>query len=422
MSGSGFHAVLSCRLCGGPLVLSLSLTPTPPANEFIPESARGAAQDEFPLDIMTCDGCGHVQLGHVVDPERLFRNYVYVSGTSPVFVDHFRRYAEAMISRYRLKRGDLVVDVGSNDGTLLSFFKEAGMRVLGVDPAVSIAREATRRGIPTEADFFTPLLADKLVLEHGQAHLVVANNVMAHAEDLRTIVQGVYKMMRSDGAFTFEVSYLPDVIRDGLFDTMYHEHLSYHHVDPLVPFFESEGLRLIDVDRVNTHGGSIRCHVKKRTARPPLDTVSDLRIRERALGLHCPSVGPSSISDAVWSSFGAVVRSAGESLTARIRELRSSGISVAGYGAPAKATTLMYQFGLGVEELDFIADDSPLKVGLFTPGKHVPVLPSSAIRDKMPGAMVVLAWNFAGSIIEKLAWYRESGGKVIVPLPHFREI
>lgn len=422
MSSSGFHEVSGCRLCGGSVVLSLSLSSTPPANEFVPESSLGDVQDEFPLDIMTCEGCGHVQLGHVVDPDRLFRNYVYVSGTSPVFVDHFRRYADAMISRYRLKRGDLVVDVGSNDGTLLSFFKEAGMRVLGIDPAVSIAREATRRGIPTEPDFFTPALADKLVLEHGQAHLVVANNVMAHAEGLRTIVQAVYKMMRSDGAFTFEVSYLPDVIRGGLFDTVYHEHLSYHHVDPLVPFFESESLRLIDVERIDTHGGSIRCHVKRRTARPPLDTVSDLRIGERALGLHCPALSSSSVDPSVWTKFGDSVRSAGDALTSRIRELKASGVSIAGYGAPAKATTLMYQFGLGPNELDFIVDDSPLKAGLFTPGKHVPVLPGSSIRDKMPGAVVILAWNFAGPIIEKLSWYRESGGKIIVPLPDFREI
>jgi SAM-dependent methyltransferase len=421
MTYHGSHAVPSCRLCGGSLVLSLSLEPTPPANEFVLTSSKDSLQDEFPLDIMTCEGCGHVQLGHVVDPERLFRNYVYVSGTSPVFVDHFSRYAESMISRYRLKRGDLVVDVGSNDGTLLSFFKNAGMRVLGVDPAVSIARAASARGIPTEPHFFSPDLVDRLVLEHGQAHLVVANNVMAHAEGLRTIVQAVFKMMRSDGAFAFEVSYLPDVINGGLFDTVYHEHLSYHHVDPLVPFFESEDMRLIDVERINTHGGSIRCHVKRRTARPALDTVSDLRIGERSMGLHCPALGPSSFNPAVWSRFGESIRRAGSALTSRLRDMKASGMSIAGYGAPAKATTLMYQFGLGPEDLDFIVDDSPLKAGLFTPGKHIPVLPSSAIRDRMPDAVVILAWNFADSIVQKLGWYRELGGKIITPLPDFRE-
>lgn len=398
----------------------LELTPTPPANEFVDAEfvASGRAQDEFPLRVSSCLSCGHAQLPVVVDPDRLFRNYVYVSGTSPVFVDHFRRYAASVSERFGVRSGDLVVEVGSNDGTLLRFFKEAGARVLGVDPARSIARAATESGIPTVPDFLTPSLAARIREEHGAAKLVLANNVFAHSDSLGEMADSVRVLLSSGGAFCFEVSYLPDVVRGSLFDTIYHEHLSYHHLGPLVPFFERRGLELFDAELVPTHGGSVRAFAGL-PGRGPSRELGHLLGREREDGFLVPVRGFESSSDGTrpLEDLRARVDSVRAGLRSALAELRGCGKRIAGFGAPAKATTLMCHLGLGRETLEFVVDDSPLKQGLFTPGKHVPVLPVSALYERSPDAVVILAWNFARPIMEKHSGYLREGREFIVPLP-----
>ena len=241
----------TCRLCQSKnLQFLFALKPTPPANEFLPAPPIDGAQDHFPLDVYQCGNCGHVQLIHCVDPERLFRNYVYVSGTSQVFVKHFEEYAAEVIRYVPLVPGDRVLDCGSNDGTLLSFFQKAGMEVLGIDPARKIAEEATRRGIPTWPEFFDQR-ARKLTThpakEFGTAQVVTANNMFAHADGLPDILDGMASLLDPKGIFVFEVSYLLDVIERNLFDTIYHEHLSYHSVKPLVSFMQRHGLKLVRV-------------------------------------------------------------------------------------------------------------------------------------------------------------------------------
>lgn len=409
----------NCRLCGSKdLSKVLELAPTPPANEFVSAGSGGTfeVQEEFPLYLASCGRCGHVQLPVVVDPGRLFRNYVYVSGTSPVFVDHFRRYADETIRQLELIPGDLVVEVGSNDGTLLKFFRDAGMRVLGVDPAKDIAARATADGVETWPEFFTPELAQKIVAERGHAMLVIANNVFAHADDLRGMAEGVKLLMNGRGVFTFEVSYLPDVLEKTLFDTVYHEHLSYHSVGPLARFFESCGMTLRDAQRIDTHGGSLRGTAVGRRDTIVSKNVTDLIAYESAMGL------PPNGDGSVFEGFQDQIELLKEQLGGFLISARVAGKRVAGFGAPAKATTLMYQFGLGPDDLEFIVDDSPLKQGLFTPGKHVPVLPSSAIRELKPDYLVVLAWNFADSIIAKNQAFRDAGGKFVVPIPEFRVV
>ncbi len=415
-----------CRLCGSEdLKEVLRLASTPPANEFTtPERAVMDVPDEFPLYLVSCGQCKHVQLPVVVDPERLFRDYVYVSGTSPVFVDHFRRYADEMISQLKLVPGDLVVEIGSNDGTLLKFFRDAGMRVLGIDPARAIARAATADGVETWTDFFTQDLAQRIVAERGHAMLVIANNVFAHADDLKGIALGVKHLLNGRGTFTFEVSYLPDVIEKTLFDTVYHEHLSYHSVAPLARFFQQCGMTMRDVQRIDTHGGSIRGHVigaregKVGSVTAPImasKSVTDAIAYEAALGLGDDPERPMRLLQQQISALGHQLRDF-------LARAKAEGKTVAGFGAPAKATTLMYQFGLGSDDLEFIVDDSPLKQGLHTPGKAVPVLPSSAIEERKPDYLVVLAWNFADSIIAKNQAFRDAGGKFVVPIPEFRVV
>jgi SAM-dependent methyltransferase len=404
------HRRDTCRLCNSRrLDEVLSLQPTPPANAFVSADKTSVEQPVFPLDLFLCQDCGHVQLLDVVDPRVLFENYVYVSGTSPVFVKHFEDYAADILARFQPPQGTLVVDIGSNDGTLLSFFQKAGHAVLGVDPARDIAREASERGIETRCDFFSPALGASLRHDRGPAHIITANNVFAHADDLRGIVEGIRTLLAPDGVFVFEVSYLVDVIEKTLFDTIYHEHVAYHSVKPLKAFFAANGMELISAERIDSHGGSLRGVAQRAGGPHPVqESVSHLMALEASLGLD---------QTTVLRQFGARIDLVKSKLTSLLQALKADGKSVAGFGAPAKATTLMYHFGIGPDVIDFIVDDSPLKQNLFAPGMHIPILPSQAIYDRKPDAVVILAWNFAAPIMNNHARYLENGGQFIVPLP-----
>ncbi len=410
-----YHRRETCRLCSGrDLQRVMSLTPTPPANAFVSAEHRDTPQPVFPLDLFFCHECTHVQLLDVVNPDYLFAHYVYVSGTSAGFVEHFRRYAEAMMRDYLPAPPALVVDIGSNDGTFLRNFVRRGYRVLGVDPARQIARSATKAGIPTREEFFAPDVAGRIREQFGPASLVSANNVFAHADDLHAILRGVTELLSPDGIFVFEVSYLADVIEHTLFDTIYHEHLAYHAVWPLVSFFHGHGLELIRVERIDTHGGSIRCVAQRPGGPRSPDGSVDAAIEdERRLVLDRP--------DTI-IEFSRRVDALRRTFLALMEDLKARRYSFAGFGAPAKATTLMYHFGIGADTVEFIVDDNPLKQDLFTPGLHIPVLPASALYRRRPDEVIVLAWNFASSILEAHKGFHESGGHFIIPLPVLRRV
>lgn len=400
----------TCRLCNSKdVALAFSLTPTPPANALVGPASLDVVQESFPLDVFFCRSCTHVQLLDVVDPRILFENYVYVSGTSPSFTRHFQAYAEQVAERAELRPGALVVDIGSNDGTLLKAFKTLGASVLGIDPARNIAAAATAGGIETWPEFFNVDLAKRIVSERGHAAVVTANNVFAHIDDLAGVVEGVGTLLAPDGVFVFEVSYLLDVVENALFDTIYHEHLDYHAVAPLIPFLRSHGLELIEAIRVPTHGGSLRGIAMRKGG--PFEigvSVADALAAEQEAKLdHIET----------YTALSRRIDTLAVGLRNLLIRLKSEGRSIAGFGVPAKATTLMYHFGIGPDVIDFIVDDSPLKQGLFTPGMHVPILPPSAIEQRKPDYLVVLAWNFADAIIAKHADFTAAGGHFIVPAP-----
>ncbi len=417
MTQSSMRTRTDCRLCGSrDLALVLSLGDTPLANEFVEAAEVGKPQDRFPLNVHLCRACGHAQLLDIVDPQRLFRHYVYVSGTSPVFVEHFRRYAAEALRWTGMPPESRVIEIGSNDGTLLRFFKDAGMRVLGIDPARAIAAEATRHGIETLPEFFDRALAARLRAEGWEAVLMVANNVFAHADDLQGIVEGVVRLLHQDGVFVFEVSYLVDVVEQGLFDTIYHEHLSYHAVKPLVGLFARHGMELVDAIRVDTHGGSLRGIAKRKGGRwPRHPRVDELIQRETSMGLF---------DLAAYRGFFARIQQRKEELMALLRRLKQEGKRIAGFGAPAKATTLMFHFGLGPEVIEYLIDDSPWKQGRYSPGHHLPVVPSTYLYDAahQPDHVVILAWNFAESIMATHQAFIDHGGRFIVPLPQLQVV
>ena len=405
----------TCRLCASDnLSLAISLAPTPLANAFVPEERIDQEQAIYPLDVFFCHECSHAQLLDIVDPRVLFEHYIYVSGTSQVFVKHFAEYAESVIKRFGLGPDDLVIDIGSNDGTLLSFFKAAGIRVLGVDPAREIAAAASSRGVETINGFFSQDLARKLVRERGQAKVITANNVFAHIDDLGDVLDGIKTLLAPSGVYIFEASYLLDVWEKTLFDVIYHEHLDYHSVKPLRRFLDRHGFELIEVTRVDSHGGSLRATTQLKGGPHPVDASVDDAIR------HEESIGLDQLS--TLQAFASRVNRLKEDLQTLLKDMKAQGKRIAGFGAPAKATTLMYHFEIGPNLIDFIVDDSPLKQGLFSPGMHIPVVPSSAIAEHRPDLLLILAWNFAPSIIEKNAEFRRGGGKFIVPVPNLEVI
>ena len=404
-----------CRLCGSTeLADAFALTPTPLANAFVSRLQLTEADPVYPLEVALCRACGHVQLRDVVDPGALFENYLYVSGTSPTFVRHFERYANDLIRRYRPAPESLVVDVGSNDGTLLGFFKRLGFKVLGIDPAREIARTATRSGIETIPGFLDAKLAERIAREHGPCALVTANNVFAHVDDLAAFLRAARTMLAKDGLFAFEVSYLGDVYEKCLFDTVYHEHLDYHSVAPLEAFFAREGMQLISVDRVPTHGGSIRGIAQLAGAGRPLDrSIAVLIAHERSLGLE---------RESTYAAYSRKIGNIKTELAGLLQSLKSEGAVIAGYGAPAKATTLMYHLGIGPETVAFIVDDSRIKQGLYMPGMHIPVLAPGEIASRKPDVLLLLAWNFAEAIIAKNDAFLRGGGRIVVPLPEVRVV
>lgn len=405
---AAFYTRSGCRLCGGlQLNTVLALRATPPANEFV--KVDDPLQDLIPLYLARCQTCQHVQLPIVVNPERLFRNYVYVSGTSPLFIDHFRRYAESCCENLRVE--DLVVDIGSNDGTLLKAFRERGMRVHGVDPAREIAAQATAAGLPTWAEFFTQDTSKRLQATYGKAALIVANNVFAHADNLAEIALGVRDLLDPDrGRFVFEVQYLIDLVEKSLFDMIYHEHLSYHSLTPLVSFFNRLEMSVVDVERIDTHGGSIRCTVVPGVKDDVSSRLSEL------LFLESQSLSESSFVD-----LHTKIEQAGAALRDCLASARIQDLKVAGYGAPAKMTTLCYQFGITKKDVAYVVDDSPWKQGLLCPGTRIPVVASDHLKVDSPGVVVIFAWNFAEAIAKKL---RASGftGQIVAPLPEFKEL
>jgi SAM-dependent methyltransferase len=339
----------------------------------------------------------------------MFKNYYYVAGTSPVNVEHFRKYAVDMVKYFDLKPGNKVLDIASNDGTLLKHFKDLKMSILGIDPAKNLADEASKNGIPTIPEFFTEESADEILSKYGKFDLITANNVFAHIPDMIGFAKGVKKLLKPNGVFSFEVSYFVDVCDKVLPDLIYHEHTSCHTVRPLMNFFYDHGMEIFDVEAIPNHGGSIRVFVRLPTQH---------------------TLGEPKWFKFLWKEtdmaqkvekFQKDIDSLGKQLRDALQTLKSQDKSISIYGFPAKATTLICSLGIDENMIDFAVDDAILKQGTFTPGKHIPVYSPQIIYEKQPDYLLVLAWNFAESIIEKCK-ANSYKGKFIVPLPEFRII
>ncbi len=400
----------NCRIClGNKLKKVLTLGPTPLANAFLTDKQTHEGEKFYPLDVYFCTTCGFIQLGHVVSPEVLFNEYVYVSSTSKVVIEHFKYFAKKLYPLFKLNSHSLVIDIGSNDGILLKPFKKLGTKVLGIEPAAEIAKIARSQGIDTISEFFSVKLARSIVKKYGKADVVTATNVFAHIDDLDEVIKGLKVLLKDDGVFIIEAPYLIDFLQKRYFDLVYHEHLSYWSIDALVTLFKRFDMVVARVEKVPVHGGTIRVFVKRKNGKFPVDTsVKKFVSEEKKMKLKKIST---------YLSYAKKIYENKVKLLLLLEKIKSRGKRIAAYGAPAKGNTLLNFFGIGLETLDFVVDDSTFKQGLYTPGKHIPVVSSDQLYEKKPDYVLILAWNFAQSIIKIHKKYKNAGGKFIVPVP-----
>ncbi len=402
-------AAFQCRSCGGhegDVILDLGIQPL--ANNLLRPEDLSKPEPMFPLRLGVCKSCWLLQILDLVPPVQLFSEYLYFSSFSDVMLRHAKEAAERYVSEFSLNRDSLVVEVASNDGYLLQYFKEAGVPCLGIEPAQNIAKVAREKGIETVTEFFGKKLADQLAGSGRKADLVLGNNVFAHAPDTNDFVAGLRQVLKPEGRIALEFPYAVDFIEKGEFDTIYHEHVFYFSLTALEPLFRRHGLSIFNVQRLSIHGGSLRLFAGLEGAHPRQASVDALLNEEEKKGLRSLNF---------YLGFANRVLELKKSLVDLLDQLRRQGKQIAAYGASAKGSTLLNFFGLGKERLAFVADRSTHKQGRLTPGTHIPIVPPSALLEKMPDYTLLLTWNFAEEILGQQKGYLDKGGKFIVPIP-----
>lgn len=402
--------MLACRMCkGGNLHQFLDLGFTPPADQFLRKEQLNEPEVYFPLRVVVCMDCGLIQLDHVVSPEVLYRrDYPYESSITKTGHLHWNEFAESTTARFGLGADDLVIDIGSNVGVLLECFKANGTRILGVDPASNIVRIAEKRGIETLCEFFSIDVAKQILAEKGPASIITGTNVVAHIDDLDSMISAIKLLLKAKGIFVFEAPYFGNLVKDLEYDTIYHEHLSYLSVQPLVKFFKRFDMEVFDIQQRDIHGGSFRVFVSRIGDYPVSSIVGELLMNEQASGLY---------SKESLSAFSDAVKQNSQDLLWLLRSLKHEKKRIVAVSAPAKGMTLLNYNRIGKETLDFVTEKSTLKIGRFTPGAHIPVLSDDALLSEMPDYALLLAWNFADEIMNNLSEYRKRGGKFIIPIP-----
>ena len=384
---------------------------TPISNAFVRADRAAFGEKFYPLKSFVCDHCWLVQLEDFETPETHFHgDYVYFSSFSDSWLAHARAFVEVSITRFKLGSASRVVEVGSNDGYLLQYFVERGIPSLGVDPAANCAKAAwDLRRVPTDVAFFGSATATRLRDQGGRANLIVANNVLAHVPDINDFVAGFNILLSEDGVATFEFPHVLEMIQNNEFDTIYHEHYSYLSLLALEPLFARHGLRIIDVECLSTHGGSLRIYVgHAETSVAPSVAVADLRRAELSVGLD---------KVATYAAFGKNVRELKRSLLRLLIGLIEDGKSIAAYGAPAKGNTLLNYCGIGRDFIGFAVDRNVHKQGLLLPGTRIPVLAPEEIDSRRPDYVLILPWNLRDEITAQLSHIREWGGRFIIPVP-----
>lgn len=399
-----------CRLCGSPLSHTfVDLGMSPLCESFLAVDELDRMEPYFPLRVMVCADCFLVQLREYVTPEHIFSTYAYFSSFSTSWVAHAKAYVDMIERRLGLGRESLVVELASNDGYLLQHFLPKGIPVIGIEPAGNVAEVARAKGVPSTVDFFGVRLARSMAAESRRADLIIGNNVLAQVPDLNDFVGGMPLLLKPEGLVTLEFPHLSRLIDERQFDTIYHEHFSYFSLMAVDRMAQRHGLKVVDVEELPTHGGSLRVYLAHEASQHrPSAAVARLMALEEARGFRRIET---------YTGFQDEVRSLKRELLALLIDLKRQGKSICGYGAPGKGNTLLNYCGIGPDFLDFTVDRNPYKHGRFTPGMHVPILVPEAIDEAKPDYVLILPWNLKTEITQQMRHIARWGGKFIVPVP-----
>ncbi len=402
---------MNCRFCHSALTNPVvSLGDFPLANTFLDEDELSRTEHFYPLGLYLCDKCYLVQLPEYEKPEKIFTIYPYFSSYSSSWLKHSENYVNNMIERFGLDKQSFVTEVASNDGYLLQYFIRKGISVLGVEPAENTAKVARKKGVPTEVAFFGTGVAGRLAAEGRIADLIIGNNVLAHVPEINDFIAGLKIMLAQDGIITLEFPHLMTLIQDVQFDTIYHEHLSYFSLLSLERIFSSHELIIFDVEKLQTHGGSLRIYLRHKghSTKGICKTIGDIIREEKKAGLNRIDT---------YQGFNKRVKKIKRELTDCLVHLKHDGKIVAAYGAPAKGNTLLNYCGISSGLIRFTVDKNPYKQGRYLPGSHIPVKSPDAIRQVRPDYVLILPWNLKDEIMEQMKFIREWGGKFIIPIP-----
>jgi 2-polyprenyl-3-methyl-5-hydroxy-6-metoxy-1,4-benzoquinol methylase len=406
----------ACRFCSAPLEHSFAdLGMSPLANSYVSPDKANAMEPFYPLHAYVCTQCWLVQLQMYETGEHIFSDYAYFSSFSDSWLAHAKAYTEKMRSRFGLGSESQVIEIASNDGYLLQYFKAAGIPVLGVEPARNVAEEAIKKGIPTVVKFFGEQTARELVAEGKRADLLLGNNVLAHVPGLNDFVKGMKIMLKPAGVITMEFPHLQKLVDECQFDTIYHEHFSYFSFITVEQVFAKHGITLFDVEELPTHGGSLRIYGRhsEDSTKPVGEHVVALREREKRLGYAGLDL---------YRSFAQKVMATKRDILEFMIKVKRDGKSVVGYGAPAKGNTLLNYCGVRTDMIDYTVDRSPHKQGHFLPGTRIPIYGPEKIRETKPEYLVILPWNLKDEIMSQMAQIREWGGKFVVCIPEVKVI
>lgn len=400
----------NCRLCQSENVeMVMKYVSTPVGDHFVSKDQTVEKQELYPLDLYFCKECGQLQLLDVVNPEFIYKDYLYETSTSLGLVEHFKNYADDLIQKINIESGDFTLDIGCNDGSFLKCFHDRGMNAWGVEPASAIAKKVEEKGLNVKNTFFSYELSQDIKKNHGLAKMISANNVMANVEDMNDFAKGVSSLLADDGVFIFESGYAVDTLNKSVMDNIYHEHLCYFRLNPLVKFFEQHGLEVIEADRVDTKGGSLRGIAQKIGGKMAISQKVYDRIKmEEDMGLE---------SVEFYKKFATQMELVRDDFLNQLEQIKSEGKTIAGYGASVGVTTLLYYYGAD-KFIDVLYDDNPIKQGLYSPGHHIPVVSSDEIYQQNPDYVVCFPWRYVSQIKKRHIKYFSQGGRMIVPLPN----
>ncbi len=405
-----------CKYCNSNLkYVFIDLGEQPLCNNNIPFSEKEVEENKYPLQTYICESCFLVQVNHDISPKIIYDNYTYFSSYSSSWLNHIKNYCVNVIERFDLNEKSFVVEIASNDGYLLKNFVENNIPCLGVEPSHTVAEEAEKNNVPTLSEFFSSKISHKIKKEYNKADLIIANNVFAHVPNINDFTLGVKNLLKKKGVFTIEFPYLIELINNKQFDTIYHEHFFYYSLYSVSKILNKHRLKIFDIERLNTHGGSLRLFVthKENLKYEVKEIVHQIRNEEEKLGIN---------NLEYYKKFSTEIKKMKQIFVKEINKLKKQNKTIAAYGAPGKGNTLLNYYGISKDVIDFTVDRNPVKQNTFLPGSKIPVFEPEKIREEKPDYILILPWNIKDEIIKSLEYVKEWGGKFIIPIPEFKII